>query len=132
MMESAHSAEARYHRIGFEKMMEAAAFVAALSRFLASPAGHPYRESALPAEVRGRPWSTDGFELYLSERALAAAATVFSPVPVTEICPRGALPSGCVLVLDAAVSAWGLGEAQEHLSALCDAPAAKTARPDAT
>ena len=74
-----------YHVLRFDRAAEAAGFVAALSRFLNSPVGSTYVDHTDSLEV----WSCvptalrpDVVELFLSDAALDAAATVFSPVRV--------------------------------------------------
>jgi hypothetical protein len=94
---------------------EAAAFVAALSRFLQSP------KSAAPqstAEVWARsPVRSETVKLYLNDGALEAARTAFSPVPVRNTVAGDALPDESFLIIEGGVTpAWGAAEASAKLS----------------
>lgn len=114
--------QGKHHRITFEHETEGAAFVAALSRFLSSPAGSPYLAHAVAVEVRSRPLPDGGLELYLSDSALEAATAVFSPVPVVETISSAALPEASTLTIQGTVSAWGLNDAQKHLTGRSNEP----------
>lgn len=100
----------------FEHQAEGAAFVAALSRFLSSPAGSSYIARADTLEVRSHALPGGGLQLYLSDSALEAASVAFSPVPVSDTVSSAALPEGCTLVFQGTVSPWGLSNAQERLT----------------
>ncbi|MEO8908762.1 MAG: hypothetical protein ABI408_00850 [Gemmatimonadaceae bacterium] len=95
----------------------AAAFVAALSRFLDSPRGS---DSAMPrsaVEVWARsPVGSETVRLFLSDKALEMAEAAFSPVPVTKVVSRGALPAESFLIIEGGVTpAWGVAEASAKL-----------------
>jgi hypothetical protein len=109
---------------------EAAAFVAALSRFLNSPdaprAGKPKSKSKSksksrlksPIEVWARsPVAAEGVVLFLSDAAQSAADKAFSPVPIGRIIKRASLPDECFLIIEGGVTpAWGAAEASARLS----------------
>ena len=100
------------HGMTFGKRSEAAAFIAALSRFLASPAGASFRESPKSAVV----WASvsDGaFRVFLSEAALDAANAIFAPLPVVR--PRATPPSGSRLVVDSGTPPLGIEQAERLL-----------------
>jgi hypothetical protein len=114
-MSSARPEEVKHHRMIFEDRTEGAAFVAALSRFLSSPAGSPYLTRSDVVEVRSHPSPGDGLELYLSDSAWDAARAAFSPLPVSEALPSAALPEACTLIIHGTVSPWGISEAQKNI-----------------
>ena len=100
----------------FAHREEAAAFVAALSGFLASPAGTAYA-TRHAADERLEVWahrSTDDHdvELYLSDAALGATAAGFA-TPTGVVTVRGAeLPPDSVCMLEGSrATAVGLDEA---------------------
>lgn len=99
----------QYARIRMEPTA-AAAFVAALSRFLRAPAGEPF--TAGPAlDVRAA--TTDGgeqMEVYLDHASLRAAATAFAPLPELDLVSAADLPAGTTSVLDARSPARGSDE----------------------
>jgi hypothetical protein len=100
----------------FERFDEAAAFIAALSRFIHSPA---FTASKLPVATT-QVWGcstgeADGAELYLSAAALAATAAAFSPVPHVTACFE--LPATASLVIDGrSTPPMGLEDARQHLA----------------
>jgi hypothetical protein len=100
----------------FERFDEAAAFIAALTRFIHSPA---FTASKLPVDT-AQVWGcsaedADGTELYLNAAALAAAATAFSPLPHVTACLE--LPAAASLVIDGRVTPpLGLADARQHLA----------------
>jgi len=103
------------NELAFNARSEAAAFVAALSRYLNSPA------STLPNRSEARVWYRPGtpggkVQLYLSDRALEATASVFSPVPdITAQLTDP--PQGSVLVLEGGTTPpLGLEEAEQRLT----------------
>ncbi len=100
----------------FDHQVEGAAFVAALSRFLNSPAGSPYLSGADAAEVRGQSPPGGGLELYLSDSALAAATAAFSPLPAVQAISFDALPETCAILIAGRTVPWGLDQAQELLT----------------
>jgi hypothetical protein len=114
----AKSPPRKFHVIEFAHHDEAAAFVAALSRFLHSPkhGGSGRRQS--PVEVWARsPVASEGVLLFLSDTALKAAESAFAPVPVARTIKRESLPDECFLIIEGGVTpAWGAAEASKRLS----------------
>ena len=109
---------AQYHLLVFERSEEAAAFVAALSRFLNSPQGSPYRLSSAAVEVWGHAATTpDRLEIYLSDCVLAAATAAFAPVPLAATQHTATLPPDSARILSVSqIPAWGLTDAQRYLT----------------
>jgi GNAT superfamily N-acetyltransferase len=105
-----------FHVMEFSHHDEAAAFVAALSRLLQSPArgSHP---AAGHIEVWARsPVASEGVLLFLSDAALAAASAGFSPVPIVRTVKRESLPDESFLIIEGGVTpAWGAAEASAKL-----------------
>ena len=130
----AKPAAREFHVMEFVHHDEAAAFVAALSRFLNSPdaprAGEPKSKSKSksksnpksrlksPIEVWARsPVAAEGVVLFLSDAAQTAADKAFSPVPVGRTIKRASLPDECFLIIEGGVTpAWGAAEASARLS----------------
>ena len=95
-----------YYLMEFEREAEAAALLAALSRYLNSPAGDDARSRTV--EIRG--WVGErGARLYLNAAALAAVDAAFSPLPRGVSC-YGIPPKAAVL-LTSESAACGLEEA---------------------
>jgi hypothetical protein len=130
---SVDSRPREFHVMEFAHHDEAAAFVAALSRFLVSPRGAGHAESpqkalhkrsasgsrrAAPVEVWARsPVASEGVALFLSETALVAAKAAFSPVPIARTIRRAALPDESFLIIEGGVTPeWGAAEASARLS----------------
>lgn len=112
---SAASNEA-YHRCGFPDRAQAAAFVAALSRFVRGPRGTPYRDAARGAVVWSRTRSdSDAVDLYLSDAALRATTEAFGAPTVLEVVDHAALPAECALLLTSTSPARGMERADEQL-----------------
>jgi hypothetical protein len=85
-----------YHRVVFEHVEEAAAFVAALSRFASSPAGSSddvlaAHESAIDV-VAAMSVNAQYIDLYLNDAALAATIRGFGRPAVVDSCLASALP----------------------------------------
>jgi GNAT superfamily N-acetyltransferase len=103
-----------FHVMEFGHHDEAAAFVAALSRLLQSPAlsaGH----GAVEVWARS-PVAAEGVLLFLSDDALEAASAGFSPVPVVRTVSREALPDESFLIIEGGVTpAWGAAQASARL-----------------
>jgi hypothetical protein len=105
-----------FYVLQFENTMDAAAFVAALSRFLNSPVGSTYVDGVGSIQV----WSYlsargHGVQVFLSPDALEAASAAFAPVFVAGRRRRDQFPVDCTLVFDGDnVPAWGLTEV-EHI-----------------
>ncbi|HEY1952456.1 MAG TPA: GNAT family N-acetyltransferase [Gemmatimonadaceae bacterium] len=111
-------AEAReFHVMEFEHHDEAAAFVAALSRLLESPAVAHGESDKAEIEVWARsPVASEGVRLFLSDDALAAAKAGFSPVPIARTIKRESLPDESFLIIEGGVTpAWGAAEASAKL-----------------
>jgi hypothetical protein len=90
--------DAIYHQLTFDQTIEASAFMAALSRFLASPAGVTMWPDVRTYEVWSR--SIGGrTELFLSDGALAMAKEAFSPMPTTKAVRGTAIPRDTSLSL---------------------------------
>jgi len=105
-----------FHVMEFAHHDEAAAFVAALSRYLQSP------KSALAQSINAEVWArspvrAETVKLYLNDGALEAARTAFSPVPVRNTVAGDALPDESFLIIEGGVTpAWGTAEASAKLS----------------
>jgi hypothetical protein len=96
---------------------EAAAFVAALSRLLDSPAGRPFTTRQLLVEVWAASPDSEPVLLFLSKTALAAAESAFSPVLVERTVNRTALPAGSFRVIEGGKTPpWGLHDAAARLA----------------
>jgi hypothetical protein len=101
----------------FEHLVEAAAFIAALTRFIHSPASDA---SSLPLNAL-QVWGcsndeADGVALYLSDAALAVSRTAFSPLPPVTSGVRE-FPAAAALVIDGcSTPPLGLEEAQQYLT----------------
>lgn len=113
-------ADGAYHLMRYNDVSEAAAFVAALSRFLSYPQGSKYLRPATPAEV----WSclyvkADEIvqvEVYLNTTALAAVREAFGAPALFGTHRGDEMPNDCVLLIGAGgVEAWGLEQAQWHI-----------------
>jgi hypothetical protein len=103
-----------FHVLEFEHHDEAAAFVAALSRYLSSPANVGQQKSS---EVWARsPVHRESVKLFLSDGALAAATAAFSPLPSHKIVSRQSLPDESFLIIGDNTAAWGADEASARLT----------------
>ena len=103
-----------FHVLEFDHHDQAAAFVAALSRFVGSPASAGNVE---PVEVWARsPVHRESVKLFLNDRALDAAQAAFSPVPSQKTVSRQALPDECFLIIGDNTTAWGADEASARLT----------------
>jgi hypothetical protein len=106
-----------YHLVRFDDTSDAAAFVAALSRFLCSPVGSWYFEHADILEVWSSASALGSIELYLSGGALEAASAAFPPVLVDASCRGDALPEDSALMIGGErVSAWGLSDVEHFFT----------------
>ena len=105
-----------FHIMRFERSVEAAAFIAALTRFIHSPACSALSLSTDTIKV----WGCSGdeaqaTELYLSSAARAASEAAFSPVP--PLTASSELPPTVRLIIDGcSTPPLGLLEAQQHLT----------------
>ena len=104
-----------FHVLEFEHHDEAAAFVAALSRFLGSPASGGSGSESLEVWARS-PVHRESVKLFLNDRALDAAQAAFSPVPSHKTVSRQALPDECFLIIGDNTKAWGADEASARLT----------------
>jgi hypothetical protein len=114
------TADAAYHLVRYTDVIEAAAFVAALSRFLSYPQGNKYLRPVTPAEV----WSClylkaneiERVEVYLNATALAAVREAFGEPSIVEARRGDQVPTDCILLIGAGgVEAWGVEQAQWHI-----------------
>jgi hypothetical protein len=113
----AKSRSTKFHVMEFAHHDEAAAFVAALSRFLVSPRGGGTGGRVRAVEVWARsPIASEGVLLFLSGTALDAAKDAFSPVPIVRTVKRESLPDESFLIIEGGVTpAWGAAEASARL-----------------
>ncbi|HJQ11002.1 MAG TPA: GNAT family N-acetyltransferase [Gemmatimonadaceae bacterium] len=103
-----------FHVLEFEHHDEAAAFVAALSRFLDS---HGATADQPPPEVWARsPVHRESVRLFLNDRALEAVQSAFSPLPAHKTVTRQALPDESFLIIGDNTAAWGADEASARLT----------------
>ena len=114
----AKPAAREFHVMEFAHHDEAAAFVAALSRFLNSPDAPRGGKKKTPIEVWARsPVASEGVLLFLSDAAQSAAEEAFSPVPIGRIIKRASLPDESFLIIERGVTpSWGAAEASARLS----------------
>lgn len=95
-----------YHMVACERPAEAAAFVAAISRWMASPESGVAPDTAF--DVWGAP-AGEGYAVFLDDVALAAVSARFAPVPVSG---TGVRPAASVLLLSDARHPMGVEEAE--------------------
>ena len=112
--------DAKYHMLEFTNISEAAAFVAALSRFLSSPPGGRYLRPSAAAEVWSHVEGEDGtierIEIYMNGAAIEAEKDVFTSPSWMETLRGDQMPLDCVLLIGAGGSeTWGMEEAQWHI-----------------
>jgi hypothetical protein len=112
---------ADFQVLEFAKVDEAAAFIAALSRFLASPRGAQFLVPPEGVEIASRATQAPGFvdvvEVYLSDAAWRAANAAFAPVPAARPRAREALPADRVVVVHGRTRvALGLEEVRRRLA----------------
>jgi hypothetical protein len=107
-----------YHRVSFDDTEEAAAFVAALSRYLASPAGDACRSADSPIEIiAAHDVVPPAVGLYLSAGALRATAAGFGLPDMVDRCRPDELPMDRLVVLgDADRLAYGRDDIVKRLS----------------
>jgi len=111
--------EKSFHVVQFPRPMEAAAFVAALSRFLNSPQAGSSTRAIEAIEV----WhalnkQTDRVSLYLSDEALRLAQDAFATVAVAEVIGFGGLPPHrAIVVKGGRTAAMGIVDAEALLAA---------------
>ena len=111
--------EMKFHTLDFAHHDEAAAFLAALSRFLYSPQGSVPQESpGAPRVWASAPESEEGARLFLNDSALRAAEEAFSPIHTTKVVGEAALPTGSFLIIEAGrTPPMGAAEASAGLKA---------------
>ncbi len=112
--------DAKYHMLEFTNISEAAAFVAALSRFLSSPSGGKYLRPLAAAEVwshvDGEAGTIERIEIYMNGTAIEAEKDVFTRPSWVETLRGDQMPSDCVLLIGAGGGeTWGMEEAQWHI-----------------
>ena len=92
-----------YHVVRFDHSIDAAAFVATLTRYLESPRGSHYVGDGAPLEVWIDSNAHEGVpvELYLSAGALAATAQGFQRPPLQGMRRGDELSADCALVVGA-------------------------------
>ena len=104
------------HVMEFTHHEEAAAFVAALSRFLNSPTGTPYSTGEAVVEVWAESPASGAVLLFLSKAALSAAESAFSPVRIERTVNSKALPAESFLLIDGGKTpSWGASDAAARL-----------------
>ena len=105
----------QFHVLKFDRREEAAAFVAALSRVLNSPGADTY--ALQNVEVWADAASTQHVSLFLSDAALEAAESAFSPVRVSGTASKESASRADRLIIRGGVTpAWGLADAELQLS----------------
>lgn len=117
---TAPTAGTEYFLVQFTDITEAAAFVAALSRYLSSPLGSKYLRPAAAAEVRslvvGESELIARIDVYLNAPALDAVKNAFGRLPAMSILRGSPLPPECILLIGSGgVKEWGIEEAQWHI-----------------
>ena len=112
------SRDRELHVMEFAHHDEAAAFVAALSRFLNSPQGTSKTARASIVEVWAEsPEPGKTVRLFLSKDALAVAESAFPPVPIERIVNRKSLPAASFLVIEGGnTPSWGAADAASRLA----------------
>jgi len=97
-LEKRPKSDGDYHLLSFDRSVEASAFMAALSRSMASPAGVTRWPGMRTYEVWTRPMR-NGTELFLSDGAFALAEEAFSPVPISQTIRGKEIPRDTMLSL---------------------------------
>ena len=105
------------HVVEFVGTTEAAAFVAALSRFVNSPRGSACGADLDSVAVWARSVATRGaVDVYLSGDALKAASAAFAPVPIVRVHRGLEDVGGCVsLIGPRPTPSWGLDDVKRLL-----------------
>ena len=105
-----------YHVAHFDHTTDAAAFVAALERFLESPRGSSFTRDSDSLEVWIDSASTRaGVEVYLSDDALTATTAGVAAPKLAGTRRGDALAPDCALVLGDALSLAAMTDANEHI-----------------
>ena len=104
-----------FHVLEFDHHDEAASFVAALSRYVNSPAHISGEKDALEVWARS-PVHRESVKLFLNDGALAAAQAAFAPVPSHKTVSRQSLPDESFLIIGDNTAAWGADEASARLT----------------
>ena len=111
-------AERNFHVVRFALPVDAAAFVAALSRFLNSPQAGPTDQTIDAVEVWHGSAERDCVSLFLSDEALRLANDAFDSVPVNATVPFEGLPANrTIIVKGGQTGAMGMVDAQDLLAA---------------
>lgn len=114
-LEKRPKSDGDYHLLSFDQTVEASAFMAALSRFMASPAGVTIWPDMRTYEVWTRPMK-NGAQLFLSDGAFAMAKEAFSPVPTSQTVRGKEIPRGVMLSLTSfGVAPMGVDEMSQRL-----------------
>ncbi len=103
-----------FHVLEFEHHDEAAAFVAALSRFLNSLGATA--DQRAPEVWARSPVHRESVRLFLNDRALEAVQAAFSPLPAHKRVTRQALPDESFLIIGDNTAAWAANEASARLT----------------
>jgi GNAT superfamily N-acetyltransferase len=104
-----------FHVLEFDHHDEAAAFVAALSRFINSPGNAAVGKQRLEVWARS-PVRQESVKLYLNDLALSAAQVAFAPLPTHKTVSRQSLPDECFLIIGDGTGSWGAAEASARLT----------------
>lgn len=109
-----------YHIIEFAEAAQAAAFLAAISRFLSSPSGARFRHGSGPLEVRCLRRDTESTVVALGEEALQAASSAFAPVPIARTLRGTSRPVEFETIIDGSteIPALGLTDARRLLTVM--------------
>ncbi|HKR09054.1 MAG TPA: GNAT family N-acetyltransferase [Gemmatimonadaceae bacterium] len=114
--QAARAKSDEFHVLELEHHDEAAAFVAALSRFINSP-GNADAKTTKALEVWARsPVSQESVKLYLNDMALSAAQAAFGALPTHKTVSRQSLPDECFLIIGGGTGSWGAEEASARLT----------------
>jgi hypothetical protein len=106
-----------YHALTFDDPAEAAAFVAALSRWLASPSGEAWVASNPAIDVRAVNAGEGVLTIYLNQPALDATVTGFGmPTRMATIDAGQSIPAGLQL-LDGRRYIYGLDDIANRVQA---------------
>ena len=97
---TANPNEYTFARVAFNSLEEGAAFIAALSRVIASPSGVVHDASSWPIEVQAAMAPSHRVEVFLSPGALATTRAAFGEPRVLEQVERRSLPVNAVRLID--------------------------------
>ena len=91
--------EYTFARVTFDSLEEGAAFIAALSRVIASPSGAVHNASSLPMEVQAAMTPSHHIDVFLSPGALAMTRAAFGEPRVVDHVERRSLPGNAMLLV---------------------------------